>query len=151
MKKITALTVLIALLTMAPVPSYAAGGREGAASLLLPTTGQAMNGEIGAGKTKIMGGLEVASVATVAILGVATGGAIVWVGLGPLIANHLWSSADAYKTARRNEQPLYSEAPMMEAQQTLELSRERRYAREGEYRTDLRDRLMKVREQAYNS
>lgn len=152
MKKIISIILVLTVFAALPVPgALAAGGKEAAASLLLPTTGQAMNGEVGTTKTKVMAGVEVASVATIAILGVATGGGIVWAGLGPLLANHLWSSADAYKTAKNREQPLYSEAPMMDAQRTLELSRERRYAREGEYRSDLRERLMRVREQAENS
>ncbi len=55
--------------------AYATGGQEVAASFFLPTTGQAMNGELGNGKTKLMAGVEVASIAAIAVLGIATGGA----------------------------------------------------------------------------
>ena len=59
-----------------------------------------MNGEIGATKTKIMAGIEVAAVTTTILLATLTSGGLFWVGLGPLIANHAWSAADAFKTAR---------------------------------------------------
>ena len=82
--------------------SYALGGRQAAASLILPTTGQAMNGELGKTKTKIMAGLEFGLVTTATILGIAgSGGTVLWAAL-PLVGNHVWSSVDAYKGARRN-------------------------------------------------
>ena len=58
---------------LCPHSVYALGGKEAAASLLLPTTGQAMNGELGKTKTKMMGAIEIASVTTIAILGIFIG------------------------------------------------------------------------------
>src|SRR5438552_3950093 len=103
-KIFSSILVLAVIFSLTPHSAYATGVKEGAASLFLPTTGQAMNGELGNGKTKLMAGVEVASIATIAVLGIVTGGAAVWIGLGPLAANHLWSSADAYKGAKKKQQ-----------------------------------------------
>ena len=48
--------------------AFAVGGKEFGASLLIPTTGQAMNGEFRATKTKIMAGIEVAAITTTVLL-----------------------------------------------------------------------------------
>lgn len=123
-------------------PAFAAGGKEFGASLLLPTTGQAMNGEIGATKTKIMAGIEVAAVTTTILLATLTTGGIFWAGLGPLIANHAWSAADAFKTARNNKSDPYIQQQLTSAQRTLDMSRQNRFSRE----SDIRERILKAGE-----
>ncbi len=147
--KIVTLFVLIATLCVSS-SVYAEGFREAGASLLLPTTGQSMNGELGTGKTKMMAGIEVAAITTVTVIGFAAGGPIVWLGAAPLIANHVWSAADAYKGAKRkayypaaaDQQQIY------DAQRTLEISREGRFDREQAGRNDLRERMRLASEQA---
>ena len=149
-KMICAILSMLIFATANTQMGYAAL-KEGASSLLLPTTGQAMNGELGNTKTKIMAGVEVASVATIAVLGVATGGGIVWVGLAPLIGNHLWSSTDAYKSAKNKKAETADQAAqdqIYDAQRTVDLSRQRRYEREQTYRSNLRERLMQAKQEA---
>ncbi|MBN1688979.1 MAG: hypothetical protein JW893_07750 [Candidatus Omnitrophica bacterium] len=129
---------------------YAYGLKEASASMLLPTTGQAMNDELGSGKTKIMAGVEVAAITTVAILGGLVGGGIVWAGLGPLIANHAWSSVDAYQSAQEKYRTeVLAQQQMADAQRTLETSRQRRFEREETLRSDVRTRMAQAREQVY--
>ncbi len=123
--------------------AFAAGGKEFGASLLLPTTGQAMNGEIGATKTKIMAGIEVAAVTATILLATLTTGGIFWAGLGPLIANHAWSAADAFKTARSNNNDPYIQQQLSSAQRTLDVSRQNRFDRE----SDIRQRILRAGEQ----
>ncbi len=138
------LTILIAILMLLPLltpPAHAMGMREAGASLFLPTTGQAMNGQIGNTKTKIMAVAEVGLVTTTAILGGVVGGPVIWVALGPLIANHVWSSTDAYITARNKPESPVVEAQVMDAQKALELSRQRRFDREETVHSSLRDRV----------
>lgn len=125
--------------------------KEAGASLLLPTTGQAMNGQLGNGKTKFMAGVEVAAITTIAVIGFAGGGPAVWFGAGPLVANHLYSSVDAYKNAGKSGDQAnisIAEQEMLEAQRNIEYSRERRFDREQEYRSDLRERIRRAGEQA---
>ncbi len=143
-KLISVFTVLV--LSFSFVPPASAKVKEGVSSLLLPTTGQAQNGQLGATKTKFMAGVEVAAVTTIAIIGFAGGGPAVWFGAGPLIANHLYSSVDAYKNAGRN--PDYDQQTMYDAQRNIELSRERRFEREQAYRSDVRERIQRAGEQA---
>ena len=134
--KLLSVSMAVVVLFAAQVPSaHALGAREAGASLLLPATGQSMNGEVGTAKSKIMIGVEVASITTIAILGTVVGGGVVWAGLGPLIANHLWSATDAYKGAQTKRDPAL-QAQMSQAQQTLEYSRQRRFEREQELKTD---------------
>jgi len=125
--------------------AFAMGGKEFGASLLLPTTGQAMNGEIGATKTKIMAGIEVAAVTTTILLATLTSGGLFWVGLGPLIANHAWSATDAFKTARSNNNTNdpYIQQQLSSAQRTLDVSRQNRFDRE----SDIRQRILRAGEQ----
>ncbi|HLD50087.1 MAG TPA: hypothetical protein VJC08_02700 [bacterium] len=145
-KKIFSLMLIFTIVfSLCPHSVYAVGGKEATASLFLPTTGQAMNGELGKTKTKIMGGVEVASIATIAILGITTGGAAVLIGLGPLAANHLWSSMDAYKGAK-NKQNFQAQDQLSDAQRSLELSREGRFEREQGRRLTIRERLERARE-----
>ena len=145
--KILSLTLSFLMVFAFGSPSaYAVGAKEAGASLFLPTTGQAMNGELGDTKTKVMAGVEVAAITTIAILGGVVGGGIIWVGLGPLIANHAWSAADAYKGAQNKQDPQVQEQ-MAEAQRMLELSRQKRFEREQTQRSDIRDRVLKAGEQ----
>ena len=109
-----------------------------------------MNGQLGNTKTKVMAGLEVALITTVAILGGVVGGGVIWAGLGPLIANHAWSATDAYANAQNRQDP-YLQQQMTEAQSALELSRERRFSREQGARSDIRERILAAGEQAYGS
>ncbi len=141
----------VALLLISNMPSANAEGlKQGTASLLLPTTGQAMNGQLGNTKTKIMGGVEVASITAVVVLGLATGGASVLWGAIPLATNHVWSATDAYKNAGRQEGATVM-APgqeMYAAQQTIESSRQGRFEREQAGRYDIRERVRLAGEQA---
>jgi len=134
---------LLIVVSFSPV-AFAMGGKEFGASLLLPTTGQAMNGEIGATKTKIMAGIEVAAVTTTILLATLTTGGLFWVGLGPLIANHAWSATDAFKTARSgNNNDPYIQQQLSSAQRTLDVSRQNRFDRE----SDVRQRILGASEQ----
>ena len=140
-KKLLSIAIIFLMFFAFSMPSvFATGIKEGASSLLLPTTGQAMNDQLGNTKTKFMAGVEVAAVTTVAVLGTAVGGPVVWVGLGPLLANHLWSATDAYKNAKYKKDPVIQDQ-MTEGQRMLELSRQRRFEREQTYRSDVRSRL----------
>ncbi len=143
-KTLSCLTAFLLIFASMTTLAFAEGGKEFGASLLLPTTGQAMNGEIGATKTKIMAGIEVAAVTTTILLATLTTGGVFWAGLGPLIANHAWSAADAYKTARSNKSDPYIQQQLSSAQRTLDVSRQNRFARE----SDIRQRLLKAGEQS---
>lgn len=116
-KALIILVILLTVFSFSMPTSFAAGGKEAVSSFLLPTTGQAMNGQMSDTKTKIMAGVEVASVATVAILGGVVGGPIIWAGLGPLIANHVWSATDAYRNAQYKNQAV-APAPQNQYNQT---------------------------------
>ncbi|MFA6599630.1 MAG: hypothetical protein WC352_05565 [Candidatus Omnitrophota bacterium] len=141
------ISILFLAFTCAVQPAYATGKKEGAASLILPTYGQAMNNETYKTKTKFMAGIEIAAITTSVVLGTTVGGPVVWAGLGPLIANHLWSSIDAYKGAQVKKDPGIEEQ-LRSAQRSLELSRQRRYNTQAAYQSDLRDRIRLAGEQA---
>lgn len=144
MKKLISSSLVFLMIFAVMTPSvFAEGMKEMGASLLLPTTGQAMNGEIGATKTKIMAGIEVAAITTTILLATLTTGGIFWAGLGPLIANHAWSAADAFKTARSNKNDPYIQQQLASAQRTLDMSRQNRFDRE----SDIRQRILKAGEQ----
>ena len=151
MKKVVCVSLtLLMVFALSTTPVFAVGAKEAGASLLLPTTGQAMNNQLGSKKTKLMAGVEVAAITTVAILGIVVGGPVIWAGLGPLIANHVWSSADAYKNAKSKTDPLIQQQ-MLDAQRTLELSRQRRFEREEAARSGIRERIARAGEQAARS
>ncbi len=140
-KLLLALILFLTVTTLTPPSTaYAVGVREGAASLILPTTGQAMNGELGKGKTKLMAGLEFSLITGTALIGGLVGGPAVWFAAGPLVVNHVWSSADAYRSAKRNYRNASTDN-LQAAQQNLDLSRERRYDREQQYRSDIYDKV----------
>jgi hypothetical protein len=144
MKKALSFSIVFLMVFASLTPAaFATGGKQFGASLLLPTTGQALNGEIGATKTKIMAGIEVAAVTTTILLATLTTGGLFWVGLGPLIANHAWSAADAFKTARSNNtNDPYIQQQLSSAQRTLDMSRQNRFDRE----SDIRQRILKAGE-----
>ena len=143
-KSLYFLVVFLMIFAFLTTSAFAAGGKEFGASLLLPTTGQALNGEIGATKTKIMAGVEVAAVTATILLATLTTGGLFWIGLGPLLANHAWSAADAFKTARNgNNNDPYIQQQLSSAQRTLDMSRQNRFDRE----SDIRQRILKAGEQ----
>lgn len=146
-QKVVALGLALLVVFAYSVPaSYAVGAKEAAASLLLPTTGQAMNGQLGTTKSKVMAGVEVAGVTTLAILGGVVGGPVVWAAAGPLIANHVWSSVDAYKGAQTKVNNPLMQQQLMSAQNTLELSRQNRFQRQQYAQDDIRARLQAAQE-----
>lgn len=146
----TSFIALFMMIAAAQTPGYAVGAKEAGASFLLPTTGQAMNDQLGSTKTKVMAGVEVAAITTVAILGGVVGGPVVWAGLGPLLANHAWSAVDAYKGANDKQNNFANQQiQMSQAQKTLEFSRQRRFEREQTGRDDIRMRVAQAAEAAY--
>lgn len=145
LKKFSKTIAFAVLFMMFAQNSFAEGGKEFMSSLLLPTTGQAMNGELGAKKTKIMAGVEVAAITAITVLGIATGGGAVLFGAAPLAANHLWSATDAYRSARTKQDPMAQE-DMLDAQRDLEISRQRRFEREQNYRSSIRERIQRASE-----
>ena len=142
-KTLSFLIAFLIIFASLSAPAFATGAKQFGASLLLPTTGQAMNGEISSTKTKVMAGIEVASITTIVLLGTLVGGGIVWVGLGPLIANHAWSATDAYKSAKKSNNDPYIQQQLSSAQRTLDVSRQNRFDRE----SDIRQRILKAGEQ----
>ncbi len=108
MKKI-ALMMIIPLLFMgvlAPVASAEETGmKQAAKSLLIPGWGQYDNGEFNteSGKVKVgvMAAIEVAAIVTTAVVGGVCGAPLVWIGVGLFIANHVWSSMDAFMNSKK--------------------------------------------------
>jgi hypothetical protein len=143
-KTLSCLIAFFVVMAFLAPSSFAAGAKEFGASLLLPTTGQAMNGQLGNTKTKIMAGVEVAAITATVVLGFIVGGPIVWCGAGPLIVNHAWAAADAFVSARKKTDP-YLEDQMLSAQRTLDVSRQNRFARE----SDIRQKILKAGEENY--
>ncbi len=147
---------LILILALAQPSARAEGMKQGAASFVLPTTGQYMNGEFNDGKTKLMAGMEVAAITTTVILASVVGGPIVWAGVGPLIANHTWSGYDAYKTAKDKNgqaQNTYGgydpqAGQVYDARRDLDLSRQQRYDNANDQNLSLRERMRLAAEQA---
>lgn len=109
-KKIIAMVIMATLLASVSGMAYASEGdrgekslTRGAASLVLPGWGQYLNDEMAtkAGKTKtgIMVLVEIGGIVTTILLGTLVGYPVIWVGIGILALNHLWSAADAYAKA----------------------------------------------------
>ncbi len=73
---------------------------RGSASLLLPGWGQYLNNEMdtksGKLKTGAMIVLEIGGIVTTILLGTLVGYPQIWIGIGILMFNHLWSATDAY-------------------------------------------------------
>ena len=76
---------------------------RGAASLLVPGWGQYLNNEMdtkgGKFKTGAMIVLEIGGIVTTILLGTLVGYPVIWVGIGILMFNHIWSASDAYLKA----------------------------------------------------
>ena len=157
MKKMASYLILV-LVVLASIqsPAQADGAKQGAASFVLPTTGQYMNGEFNDSKTKLMAGMEVAAITTTVILATVVGGPIVWAGIGPLIANHTWSGYDAYKTAKEKKQGSYDgnfdqqAGQVYDARRDLDLARQQRYDNANNQNLSLRERMRLAAEQANN-
>ena len=73
---------------------------RGAASLLLPGWGQYLNNEMesknGKLKTGAMIVIEIGGILTSILVGTLVGYPQIWIGVGILIFNHIWSASDAY-------------------------------------------------------
>lgn len=151
MKKMVSYFILGAMFFSAQT-AYADGVKQGAASFVLPTTGQYMNGEFSESKTKLMAGMEVAAITTTVLLATLVGGPVVWAGIGPLIANHTWSGYDAYKTAKEGPQDAYvgQEQQVYDARRDLDLTRQQRYDASNNQNLSLRERMRLAGEQASN-
>jgi len=73
---------------------------RGAASLVLPGWGQYLNNEMesksGKLKTGAMIVIEIGGILTSILVGTLVGYPQIWIGIGILIFNHIWSASDAY-------------------------------------------------------
>lgn len=109
-KKLIAMALLLTVITFSSGVAYAAEGdrgekslTRGAASLVLPGWGQYLNGEMetkaGKIKTGVMIVLEIGGIVTTILLGTLVGYPVIWVGIGILMFNHIWSAVDAYAKA----------------------------------------------------
>lgn len=109
-RKILAMVVMATLLVSVSGVAYAAEGdrgdkslTRGAASLVLPGWGQYLNNEMETKSGKIKTGamiiIEIGGIVTTILLGTLVGYPVIWVGIGILMFNHIWSAADAYAKA----------------------------------------------------
>lgn len=109
LKKMMSLFVIAAMVLAVTGAAYAEEKVEdksltrGAASLVLPSWGQYLNNEMenktGKLKTGAMIVLEVGGIVTTILLGTLVGYPQIWIGIGILAFNHLWSASDAYMKA----------------------------------------------------
>ena len=105
-KKILSVSLAVAMFMAVSGVAYAADESadksltRGAASLVLPGWGQYLNHEMdsksGKFKTGAMIVLEIGGIVTTILLGTLVGYPVIWVGIGILIFNHIWSASDAY-------------------------------------------------------
>ena len=106
-KKIISMTVAVAVFMAVSGVAYAGEGKNadksltrGAASLVLPGWGQYLNNEMDTKSGKIKTGamivLEIGGIVTTILLGTLVGYPVIWVGIGILMFNHIWSASDAY-------------------------------------------------------
>ena len=108
-KKMMSLVVIAAMCMAVTGTAYAAEKNEdksltrGAASLVLPGWGQYLNNEMdnktGKLKTGAMIVLEIGGIVTTILLGTLVGYPQIWIGIGILMFNHIWSASDAYMKA----------------------------------------------------
>lgn len=106
LKKIVSLVIVAAMFMAVTGVSYAEEKNadksltRGAASLLLPGWGQYLNNEMdtkgGKLKTGAMIVLEIGGIVTTILLGTLVSYPQIWIGIGILAFNHLWSATDAY-------------------------------------------------------
>ena len=107
-KKIISMTVVVAVFMAVSGMAYAAENNSdksltrGAASLVLPGWGQYLNKEMDTKSGKIKTGamivLEIGGILTTILLATLVTPAypVIWVGIGILMFNHIWSASDAY-------------------------------------------------------
>jgi hypothetical protein len=105
-KKIISMTVVVAMFMAVSGVAYASEGNSdksltrGAASLVLPGWGQYLNHEMDTKSGKIKTGamvvLEIGGIVTIILLATLVGYPVIWVGIGILMFNHIWSASDAY-------------------------------------------------------
>jgi hypothetical protein len=107
-KKIISMTVAVAVFMAVSGVAYAEEKNtdksltRGAASLVLPGWGQYLNHEMDTKSGKIKTGamivLEIGGVLTIILLATLATPAypVIWVGIGILMFNHIWSASDAY-------------------------------------------------------
>ena len=107
MKKILTVVLAVGLLFGSVNIAFAGSpAKNGTASLLVPGLGQYLNKdhETKAGRVKmaIMGAAEVGGIITTAVVGGTAGYPAIWVGIGILVGNHLWSAGDAFVNAKES-------------------------------------------------
>ncbi|MFH0985601.1 MAG: hypothetical protein V1882_08705 [Candidatus Omnitrophota bacterium] len=105
-KKIVSIMIVAAMCMAVTGTAYAEESNSdksltrGAASLVLPGWGQYLNNEMdtkgGKFKTGAMIVLEIGGIVTTILLGTLVGYPVIWVGIGILMFNHIWSASDAY-------------------------------------------------------
>ena len=105
-KKMMSIVVIAAMCMAVTGTAYAAEKNEdksltrGAASLALPGWGQYLNNEMDTKSGKIKTGamivIEIGGIVTTILLGTLVGYPVIWVGIGILMFNHIWSASDAY-------------------------------------------------------
>ena len=105
-KKILSLVIVAAMFIAVTGVSYAEEKNadksltRGAASLLLPGWGQYLNNELDSKNGKLKTGamivLEIGGIVTTILVGTLVGYPQIWIGIGILAFNHLWSASDAY-------------------------------------------------------
>lgn len=110
-KKLMSVLVITAMcVSMAPLAHAGEGQCEGdksltrgAASLLVPGWGQYLNNEMenksGKLKTGAMIVIEIGGILTTILVGTLVGYPQIWIGIGILMFNHIWSASDAYMKA----------------------------------------------------
>lgn len=108
-RKLLAVMLVAIFMTAASGVAYAAEDKgetsltRGAASLFVPGWGQYLNGEMetkgGKIKTGAMIVIEIGGILTTILLGTLVGYPVIWVGIGILMFNHIWSAVDAYAKA----------------------------------------------------
>lgn len=106
LKKILSVLVITAMFISVSGAAYTAESNSdksltrGAASLVLPGWGQYLNNEMDTKSGKIKTGamivIEIGGMLTTILLGTLVGYPVIWVGIGILMFNHLWSASDAY-------------------------------------------------------
>ena len=105
-RKIVSLMIVAAMFMAVTGVSYAEEKgadkslTRGAASLLLPGWGQYLNNEMDSKSGKLKTGamivIEIGGIVTTILLGTLVGYPQIWIGIGILMFNHLWSASDAY-------------------------------------------------------
>lgn len=105
-KKIISVLVVAAMFMAVSGVAYAAESNadksltHGAASLVLPGWGQYLNNEMDSKNGKLKTGamivIEIGGILTSILVGTLVGYPQIWIGIGILVFNHIWSASDAY-------------------------------------------------------